>query len=142
MNAKPTKEAPPAAPRTFTFDRADFSEPIPDDPPKPPSARELPFKKRFEEFSGEALAGKRPHLFVPHAYWTEARDVAKDVKGGLDAYSRTKLRDQFNKWRSSAVEKKPELAALSVVVVPRTGKEDPKIAGIAEPGISIWVRKG
>ena len=39
MNAKPTKEAPPAAPRTFTFDRADFSVPIPEDPPKPPSAR-------------------------------------------------------------------------------------------------------
>lgn len=140
MNAKPTKPTSSASePRTFNFDDADFSVAIPENLPATPRGNELPFKKWFTKHAAAALDGKQPHLFVPHAFWTGEKGVASDVKGGLASYSRTKLRDQFGAWKKKADTKGVE--ALALVVVPRTGTEDPKIAGIAEPGISIWMRK-
>lgn len=119
--------------RTFVFEEADYSVPIPKDVPTTMRSNELPFKRWFERHSAAALEGKQPHLFVPHAYWTEQRQVT-DPKPNIDSYVKTKVRDQFNAWKKAGGSDK-----VNLVTIPRTGAEE--IAGITEPGVSIWLTK-
>lgn len=121
--------------RTFSFDEADFSITVPANIPSAPRANELPFKAWYAKFAQEALDGKQPHLFVPHAYWTDAREVPAEKV--TDGYSKTKLRDQFNGFKK--VTEIKGVDALNIITLGRTGKEG--ITGIEEPGISLWLTK-
>lgn len=119
----------PAPKRSFLFD-ASFSVPVPEIKATPRS-NELPFKRLFTEVQDQALTGKDPHFFIPHAYWVEERAVEKAK--ATDGYASGKLRDQFNKWKKESIARDP----LHLVVLPRTGKEP----GFTEPGVSIWITK-
>lgn len=63
---------------------------------KPQSRNSPPFVPMFFKpaLSG-ALAGSKPHKFVPKSFFVERAAKPELVTGG---YMKSKVRDQFNKW--------------------------------------------
>lgn len=135
MNADATKK--PAGKRTFDFASAiTTSVPVPADAKsRAPAANAHPFPEvYFSPKLSEALEGKQPHLFVPVAYWTDARDVAAEKV--TVAFQKDKLRALFNVWVKKDEATRSKVALITMA---RTGKEG--IEGINEPGISMWMTK-
>lgn len=92
--------APKKAVRTFTFAPVALAAlpELPTTPTRAPNENDLPFRRDFFSKVPETVKepGQSVTLFVPKAFW-ETRDVDMSKVDG--AYQKSKLRDQFNKWR-------------------------------------------
>lgn len=88
-------------PRIFEI-KTIWSTPVPAEALAAPTrevADALPFKKWFDENEEVAAKGEAPaSLFVPLWFFAERADDASKVDG---PYVKSKLREQFNKWRDS-----------------------------------------
>lgn len=101
----------------------------------------LPFKSEiFTPAFPLAIAGQKPHAFVPVAFlqvrsddWSERNGKPKKVLTAGDV--RAKLNDQFKGWQEADDARKQ----VKLTMVNRSGKEG--IEGIDEPGVSVWMEK-
>lgn len=100
--------------RTFAFAPVALAA-LPDIPTtttRAPNENDLPFRRDFFSKVPDTVQdkGQSATLFVPKAFW-ETRDVDMSKVDG--AYQKSKLRDQFNKWRDET----------KVIVTPRVRGE-------------------
>lgn len=128
------KPAPKPAPTQTAWEfTEDFDIGIapPEAPARGLRSTSMPFAtKFFTPAMGPALEGKKPHKFIPKAFFLGRAEKPEKVNG---SYMKTKIRDQFNKWKKQQAPAVQE--ALTLLMHERTGKEE----GFNEPGISVWI---
>ena len=102
-------------------------------PQRTPRRFEMPFASKFFTPALEvALAGKKPHKFVPKTFFLQRAEKPEKVDG---KYMKAKIRDQFNKWLK---QQSPEISSqLTILLIERNGREPE----FPEAGVSIWILK-
>ncbi|MGV1835206.1 hypothetical protein ACQZ6C_10625 [Rhizobium rhizogenes] len=126
-------QTPPSKPVTsweFT-EEFDLGVAPPEAPARAPRVTELPFAaKFFAPAMMEALANKKPHKFIPKAFFVGRAAKPEKVNG---SYMKTKVRESFAKWLKTQPQAVQD--SLRVLQHERTGKEE----GFPEAGISVWI---